>query len=172
MFSMGLSHRSPFNSFCLGVMPHTNAVQPEQFAATAADYLAERPIPNPNRFAVFYNVSQSLIVFVSLLALVMQAAGAAPQNPGGAPRNLFVDVPAPAIAVERRATISRHRSVTVDVAGLRLQRSVGAGLRLNLFNDAAFDGVVEQVIERGPDDFTLLGRLNGQVHSSFVLAFK
>jgi peptidyl-Asp metalloendopeptidase len=168
---MGLSRRSPFNPFCLGVRLGTDAAQSQQSAVMAGDYAAESSISNISCFTVFRKLSHCLLAFVSLLTLIV-AAGAAPGIVGGTQRNLFVDVPAPPMAVERRATISRHRSVTVDVAALRGQRSVGAGLHLNLFNDAAFEGLVEQVIERGPDDFSLLGRLNGQVHASFALAFK
>jgi hypothetical protein len=85
---------------------------------------------------------------------------------------LFLDVPAPKSEVKVRPTVSRRRVVTVDLPALHARKTPGARLSFNLFIDVNLEGVVEQVMERGDDDFTLAGRLSGQEFSTFILVVK
>ena len=85
---------------------------------------------------------------------------------------VFLDVPAPKAEVKVRPTVSRRRVATVDLPALRARKTTGARLFFNLFANANLEGVVEHVIERGDDDFTLAGRLSGQEFSTFILVVK
>jgi hypothetical protein len=85
---------------------------------------------------------------------------------------LFLDVPPPNAPVKTGPTVSRRRVATIDLWTLRSRKVAGARLAFNFFANANFEGVVENVIERGDDDFTLMGRLNGEEFSTFAVAVK
>lgn len=87
-------------------------------------------------------------------------------------KGLFLDVPAPGADVKVRSTVSRRRLVTVDLPAVRARKFVGSKLPLNFFSDANFEGLVEQIIERGDDDFSLMGSLTGRDRATFILTVK
>src|SRR5688572_4785829 len=87
-------------------------------------------------------------------------------------RGLFLDVPVSDANVKFRSTVSRRRMVTVDLPAVRARKSVGARLPLNFFSGANFEGVVEEIVERGEDDFSLMGSLTDQDRATFIMAVK
>src|ERR1051325_5344737 len=105
-------------------------------------------------------------------ALLLTGVGFANSAEPAMVRGLFLDVPPPNLTAASRPAISRRRVVAVDIATLRARKAAGRRLPFNLFPDAVFEGVVEQIIERGDDDFTLRGTLSGHPLSSFTLAVK
>ncbi|MBA4150074.1 MAG: immunoglobulin domain-containing protein [Verrucomicrobia bacterium] len=84
------------------------------------------------------------------------------------PSALFVDGPDIALR-EMSPTIDKRRSVQIDQTALRQARTKGAKLELNLFPESSFIGVVKSVQARSDSNYTLLGELQGQEFSSFVL---
>jgi len=111
-----------------------------------------------------------LVVAISLLGFCLSSPAAVVEK-APAVGGLFLDVPVD-LPVKARATVSRRRVVTVDLPALRARKAAGATLHFNLFSDALFEGVVEQVVERGDDDFTVMGSLKGETHSAFSVAVK
>src|SRR6185369_9389567 len=114
---------------------------------------------------------QRVLVFAALFSLRVFIPGAESAEPPKA-RGLFLEASSPKSAVATRPTITRRRVVTIDAMALRAQKIPGGRLSFNLFADADYEGVVEKVVERGEEDFTLTGTLAGQKLSSFALAMK
>jgi peptidyl-Asp metalloendopeptidase len=108
--------------------------------------------------------------FVLLATAVFGWAASIEKAPSA--KGLFLDVPAPGADVKVRSTVTRRRLVTVDLPALRARKSVGSKLPLNFFSDANFEGLVEQIVERGDDDFSLMGSLTGRERATFILTVK
>ena len=106
----------------------------------------------------------TLGVFVSGFSL----AGATEEKSQTAMPSLFLNAVAPAAAI-RPDTVVRHRPVRINSSLLLPARSQGALLNLNLFPDAAFIGRVDRIESRSESDYTLVGSLQGDDHSSFTL---
>lgn len=111
------------------------------------------------------------IFFCFVLLTAADVPGAALEKAPEA-SGLFVDVPVSKVALKATATITRRRVATVDLWSLRTSDVVGARLPFNFFTDAILQGQVQNVINRGNDDFTLIGQLVGEEFSSFTAVVK
>lgn len=117
-------------------------------------------------------VIRRIAACIALLGVSAATHAAQPNAELATGGGIFIDVPAPNLRVNVRESVSRRRPVTVDFAKLRASRTSRARLAFNLFPDAAYEGAIESIVNRGPDEFTLLGSLTDQPWSSFALSVK
>ncbi|UCC29149.1 MAG: hypothetical protein JSU86_13210, partial [Phycisphaerales bacterium] len=93
-----------------------------------------------------------------------------PSSPGTAPTVVWPaardDGP---VTAARRPSI-RSRYVSVDFERLATLKEPGASMHLEVFDDAAFVAVVDRVVTRSPQRYSLLGHLAGGRAGTFALA--
>ncbi len=108
-----------------------------------------------------------LLSVVLLLAVIPRAAAADPEIQGSG--LLFSDAGrAPASSGSGDPTALRQRLVLADLA-LLAQSNAGDTLGLNLFEDALYQGVIDDVTKNPSGSTSWIGHLRGEAYSQFVL---
>ncbi|MEO5803060.1 MAG: M12 family metallo-peptidase [Verrucomicrobiota bacterium] len=108
---------------------------------------------------------------VSCPSLKLNGQGVAPQSKAA---NLFTSAAAGEQSVKARvdSDILKRRVVRINFGDLVRQTRAGGRFQINLFEGVSFEGVVEKVEDRSPNDYTLSGRLKNEEFSSFALSVK
>lgn len=120
--------------------------------------------------------SRAILLAVALLAMVTLPVGPAAFATLQAPWGLLIPVPSGDVATRSDPTLLRGRLVDINFGLLvpaagapRMGDGKGLALRLDLFENASFTAILDEVTQNSPLSYTWVGRLDGVDFSQVIL---